>query len=243
MNKVRAFLIHLMCSATVVGTFILVASLIWYPPPYLEMSGVFEVLAILAVVDVVLGPLLTLVIFKSGKPGLKMDIAMIVSVQIAAFLYGANVVYSQRPAYVVFVVDRFEVVSAANAELSGSPPEKLQVGLFSGPVLVYSTGPDDPVKKGEIMLDAVRGGPDICHYPEYYRPYKAAVETVLSRVKPVQYLIDSGGVAEDAVRSMARGFSLDSVGFIPVIGRNKVMSMLINPLTAMPMGAVDVELW
>ena len=100
-----------MCSATVVGAFILVASLIWYPSPYLEISGVLAVIGILAMVDIVLGPLLTLIIFKPGKPGLKMDIAIIVSVQVVAFFYGAHIIYNQRPAYVVFVVDRFEVVS------------------------------------------------------------------------------------------------------------------------------------
>jgi len=243
MEKIQAFFIHLTCSAAVVAAFLSVVSLIWYPSPYLEMSGAFNVIAVLVLVDIVLGPLLMLIIFKPGKPGLKTDIAVIVSMQVAAFLYGANAIYSQRPAYVVFVVDRFEVVSAADVKLSDAPARGLRAGMFSGPVLVYTNGPDDPVERGKILLEAAAGGPDVGNYPEYYKPYQDAVKTVLSRVKPVRYLIDSGGAREDTVRRVAHGFSLESVGFVPVMGRGKVMSMLVNPLTGFPMGAVDIEVW
>lgn len=243
MEKVRAFLIHLLCSATVVGAFVLVAGFIWYPAPYMELSGVFDIIAVLVLVDIVLGPLLTLIIFKPGKPGLKMDLGIIFSVQIVAFMYGANAIYSQRPAYIVFVVDRFEVVSAADVKMSASPPRELQAGIFSGPVLVYSNGPDDPVARGLIMLDAAAGGPDVCKYPEYYQPYQDVIKIVLSRVKPAKNLVTSAGVSEDAIRRIAGHLNPGSIGYIPVIGRNKVMSMLVNPLTGFPMGALDVEVW
>jgi hypothetical protein len=243
MEKAWAFLTHLLCSVAVVGIFLLVVSLIWYPAPYLEMSGVFSVLAILVMVDVVLGPLMTAIIYKPGKPGLKMDIGLIVTVQIAAFLYGANAIYSQRPAYVVFVVDRFEVMSAADVEGSGSPPPELTPGLFSGPLLVYSSGPEDPIKAGEILLGAAQGGNDVSAYPEYYQPYDKRVNEILSRTRPVKKLISSGKIDKELIRDLSGGFSLDSIGYIPVVGRNKVMSMMINPTTGIPMGTLDIEIW
>lgn len=243
MGKIRVFLIHLLCSATVVGAFVSLVSLIWYPAPYLTLSGVIDVVAVLVLVDVVLGPLLTLIIFKPGKQGLKMDLAIIFSVQIAAFLYGANLIYSQRPAYVVYIVDRFEVVSAAEVELSSKPPFEIRAGVFSGPVLVYSNGPDDPVERGQILLEAAAGGADVRDYPEYYKPYQGSLRAVLERARPAQVLIDSGRVDKQVISSIAGDLDPGSVGFIPVVGRSKVMSMLINPLTGIPMGAVDVEIW
>jgi len=243
MGKIRAFLIHLFASVAVVGAFLLMVGLVWYPAPHLELSGVFGVITVLILVDIVLGPLLMLLVFKPGKPGLKTDLAIIFSVQIVAFLYGANTIYSQRPAYVVFVVDRFEVVSAAELKMSATPPRELQAGIFSGPVLVYSNGPDDPVERGRIMLDAASGGPDVCNYPQYYKPYHGAVREVLAHVRPAQKLIESAGISETAISDIVGQNNADVTGYIPVIGREKVMSMLINPLTATPMGALDVEVW
>lgn len=243
MEKAKAFLTHLLCSVAVVGIFLFVVDFIWYPAPYLEMSGVFRILAILVMVDVVLGPLMTAIIFKPGKPGLKMDIGIIVTVQIVAFLYGANAIYSQRPAYVVFVVDRFEVMSATDIEASSRPPRELTASVLSGPLLVYSNGPEDPIKQGEILLEAAQGGQDISGYPEYYQSYRNGVKKVLSRTRPVKNLIASGKADKELIRDLSGGFSLDSLGYIPVVGRNKVMSMIINPTTGIPLGAVDIELW
>jgi hypothetical protein len=64
----------------------------------------------------VLGPLLTLIAFKSGKPSRKFDLCGIVLLQLGALLYGGMIVYQQRPAFVVFGVDRFTTIPAAEVD-------------------------------------------------------------------------------------------------------------------------------
>ena len=71
-------------------------------------------LRLLIGVDVVLGPLITLIIFDPEKPRLKYDLAVIAVLQFAALAYGSYVMFEARPVYNVFVGDRFETV-AANA--------------------------------------------------------------------------------------------------------------------------------
>ena len=102
MTKPRAFAIHLIASAAVILAFFCVMFFVWYPAPYFETDGGWKVLRILAGVDVVLGPLLTLIVFKPGKPSLKFDMSCIVLAQLSALIYGGTIIYQQRPAFVVF---------------------------------------------------------------------------------------------------------------------------------------------
>jgi hypothetical protein len=49
----------------------------WYPEFFYTIDGGWEGMRIIIGVDLILGPLLTLVVFKAGKPGLKFDLSMI----------------------------------------------------------------------------------------------------------------------------------------------------------------------
>lgn len=59
-TKLYAFATHLAASLAVVGVYLLLVYFVWYPAPYYELEQVIYVVAILAGVDVVIGPLLTL---------------------------------------------------------------------------------------------------------------------------------------------------------------------------------------
>ena len=84
MTRFRAFTIHLTSSILIFLFFLGLMFFVWYPVPYFEIDGGWKVLRILAGVDVVLGPLLTLIVFKPGKPSLKFDMSVIVLVQLVA---------------------------------------------------------------------------------------------------------------------------------------------------------------
>ena len=77
MSRWQAMLIHLGISAFIGTAVIAALLLIWYPPPQFSAAGVERFIYLLIGVDVVLGPLLTLVVFRVGKPGLKVDLALI----------------------------------------------------------------------------------------------------------------------------------------------------------------------
>ncbi|MFD2273550.1 hypothetical protein ACFS07_27565 [Undibacterium arcticum] len=64
-------------------------------------------------IDVVLGPLLTLVVFKVGKKSLKFDLAVIALLQLGAMVYGVSTLLEARPAYVAALGDQFQVVQAS----------------------------------------------------------------------------------------------------------------------------------
>ena len=75
-SKSRALVIHFAISALVVGTLLAVIFLIWYPSPYFEVIGAWNVVRVLIGVAVVFGPLFTFVVYKSGKPSLVFDLSV-----------------------------------------------------------------------------------------------------------------------------------------------------------------------
>ena len=67
MTRKQAFLSHFCLSALIVLTVLTVILAVWYPGPFFQIIGAFEVIKILIAVDLVLGPLLTLILFKPGS--------------------------------------------------------------------------------------------------------------------------------------------------------------------------------
>ena len=126
-SRPRAFLSHLALSAVVVGAVCALIFFVWYPHPYFQAVGAWNVLRILVGVDLVLGPVLTLILFKPGKRGLKFDLAFIACVQLAALAYGVNVIYGERPYFNVFAVDRFTVYAYQDVD-----SEQWNAGVAAG---------------------------------------------------------------------------------------------------------------
>src|SRR5690554_5070320 len=108
--RVKAFGVHLLTSAVVALAVVALVFGLWYPAPLATATGVTEIFLILLVVDVCLGPLLTLLVYKEGKKTLVMDLTIIVLLQLGALGYGVYTVAEDRPAWLVFSVNRFELI-------------------------------------------------------------------------------------------------------------------------------------
>ena len=92
MSRWRAAGIHLLISIAIAGAVLALMLGLWYGPTLFQAMGGAGLALILIGVDVVLGPALTLVVFRSGKRGLKFDLTAIALLQVVALLYGCYVV-------------------------------------------------------------------------------------------------------------------------------------------------------
>lgn len=144
---------------------------IWYAYPFNITEGVGDIVYMMAGIDIVLGPLLTLVVFNTAKKSLKFDLSIIGLMQIAALVYGGYVIYSERPAWIAFAKDRFEVVGIMEIDASKIPDKRLSVGVFDRPKMVFVELPVGE-KRNEILFQAIDGGADIDRTPELYREYE-----------------------------------------------------------------------
>ncbi len=119
-------------------------------------------------VDLVLGPLLTMIVYRHGKSGLKFDLSVIALVQLAALIYGANILYEEKPHYLVFVIDRLEFVAQKDIDPLVMRFEETQTSRFAGLVKVFARRPEDPEEYqryfNSVMYD---DKPDLERRPEY----------------------------------------------------------------------------
>lgn len=188
----QAALIHLGCSALIALAAAALVFLVWYPWPYSVLAGGIGLFILITGVDVVMGPLITLVVFDRRKPWseLRRDLAIVVLLQLCALGYGLHVIFVARPVALALETDRLRVVRAgdvAETELPLAPPSMRQLSL-TGPVLLRTERPTDPAEVLETVERAMSGF-DLGMRPKYWRAWDAAASReVLAAAKPLDAL-------------------------------------------------------
>ncbi len=192
MSRWRASGIHLLISAALAVVTLILLLKVWYPPPLFTAEGGNDLLFILIGVDVVIGPLITLIIFRSGKPRLRMDLTVIALLQLGALIYGGYVMFVARPVFIVLVVDQFETVRANDldpADIAQARRPEYQSLSLSGPTLVAVDMPKDMATLKGLISDAAQGGKFVQHAPKYYIPYAAYKAKALGQSRPLDALL------------------------------------------------------
>ena len=244
-QKLAAAGIHLTLSAVVVGSVGLLMMLLWYPWPIFLAAGATGLLMLVSLCDVVLGPALTLVVYRPGKRSLRTDLTVIAMVQIAALGYGIFAVYLARPVFNVFAVDRFELVSAAEiepAQLALAPAEYQELSL-SGPRVVAAQSPDDPQERQKLIFSAVNSGIDLRLLPRYYVEYHAIRKSALARAKPISRLREYNrpGAVDAVLENL--GTTEASVVFVPLVGKGGDLTVLLDAHTGAIARIVNLRPW
>ena len=179
--RVNAFLIHLTISFVI---FLILAYLIvfhWYPIPYFHTDGGWRGIRIIAGVDLVLGPLLTLIVYKPGKPGLKFDLTMIGLAQAVALTWGIWVTYTERPVAVVYAMDHFTPVSAISLNQIDYPLEKLSMYGDIKPVPIYVDLPQDVDGLQTYLKQSVGSGIPLYYFTGLYTKFNSENLQVLKK--------------------------------------------------------------
>jgi hypothetical protein len=237
LNRFHASGIHLFISAFVVGTSALFVFMYWYPDLLGYASGVRDIFLILVLVDVILGPLITLIVFNLEKKELKWDLGIVGSIQLMALIYGLNTLFEARPVFIVFNNDRFDVVYAN--ELTEDKMKNVTLNEFKslpfwGPKVIGANLPEDQEKAKDIVFSAVSGGDDVQQMPEYYLPYVALKSSVSKAAKPLEQIRDFNKNKIKDVNQLIERFSLqsDKIGYIPLVGKVKKLVVVVNRETA-----------
>ena len=177
--RFKALGLHLLGSACALTLILGGLYVGWYRWPGWYLSGVLRVLLIVGIVDLALGPTLTGIIANPRKPRreLARDIAVIVTVQIAALIYGAATLWQGRPLYYVFSVNSLSMVQASDIEpgeiaLARQQNPALAPHWYSLPRWVWAPLPDNPQEAAKIVNSTVFGsGKDVVDMPRYFKPW------------------------------------------------------------------------
>lgn len=246
MTRLRATTIHLIASTAIVLALLGLMWFVWYPAPYFEVEGGWKLLGIVAGVSMALGPLLTLIVFKPGKPGLGFDLICIGLGQLAALLYGGTLIYQQRPSFIVFGVDRFTIVSAANVDFDQLRYPELKRVAGIGPMLAEAKPPKDPKLRQELLFAVVlEGQKDLEFRAELYEPYRPDPQHLRSRTIDLSTIATLNADAKHAIEAfiVSRGGRLEDYLYLPLRGRSKDIVMVLSPKDGKPVGSIRTSPW
>lgn len=119
-----AFAIHLAISVLILIALLAVIFFIWFPRDLIFAGGVGG-LKILMGVDLVLGPLLTLIVYQQGKKSLKMDLTVIGLLQFACLAAGLWLIFNERPQVQVLADDGIHLLAASDFKYYEIEPPEL----------------------------------------------------------------------------------------------------------------------
>ena len=194
LSALRAAALHFSLTVLVAIVVSVLVFFVWYPWPFYEMVPGKSLFWLVIGIDVVCGPLLTLVLWNPAKSSreLFLDLSIVALIQLAALIYGIHNVYQARPVHVVFEVDRLRLVTASeidHADLAQALPAFRSLP-WKGPTLVSVR---DPIDSDEMLksVDMSTAGSDPSLRPSWWQAYEKGVPAMLARAKPIANLAEA----------------------------------------------------
>ena len=231
-GRIKAFLIHLVISLIILFVLLYLLVFVWYPPPLFKADGGLQGLKIILGVDLILGPLLTLMVYNPGKgwKRLKFDLWVIGIIQVSALIAGTWIVYDQRTQLVVFSQDHFFSITKSQLNRSNIDPDLLKQLRKERPPLAFVGSPTDfpdlsSEEKSGIMNRApyVRG--------EFFQPVdQSNVQEIMAKG------FDLGIVSEELPHRAHMisdflaelGKTTDDVSAVPLICRYEEVALIMD---------------
>jgi len=227
--RVKAFGVHLLTSAVIALAVVALVFGLWYPAPLAAATGVTGIFLILLIVDVCLGPLLTLLVYKEGKKTLVMDLTIIVLLQLGALGYGVYTVAEGRPAWLVFSVDRFELVRINDIDERklDEAAKAFKTPSWFGPQWVAAHNPADADARNTLMFEAIMGGTDISARPNLYVPVNEQWQNIQNRAQELTKLAEfNTNAALEA--ELGNDWQVQPYTWLPLKANNQDMVVLVG---------------
>src|SRR5690242_14288640 len=203
--RAKAAGIHMALSGVVFGVALYLILVEWYPGFHFLVDGGWRGVKIMAGVDLVLGPTLTLVIFNPFKARrlILFDLSCIAVIQVAALVWGFYAVHGQRPVAVSYYERAFWSMTAAPLAVERRPADFAEQFSDRRPPLVFvrppAAGPERVRAEMQVMMGQVAPHED----PFFFEPLAPHWPAIRAQ----------GMTAEQRARE-DHGFAADLSGFL-----------------------------
>jgi len=244
MTRFKAFLIHLGISAIVYAVLLYLLIFVWYPQPFFAADGGWQGIRIMTGIDLVLGPALTLIVFRPGKRGLKFDLSVIAALQLAALSWGVWTVYDQRTALVVYADRAFYSLSSPEIADVGAGARRILSEATTSPAYAFVRLPQDKKARLQFELRTVFSGRLPFMLGNLYQPLdRSNIPLVLAHGLSRDALINHS--PENAKRLDAflkeRGKKADDFAFLPLRCRYRNIVLALRRPDGKIVGALDID--
>tara|TARA_R110000782_G_scaffold196430_6_gene285779 strand:+ start:2425 stop:3120 length:696 start_codon:yes stop_codon:yes gene_type:complete len=178
-NRYHAFVIHILISALIFMILATVITYFWYPGFLFATDGGWDGIRLIAGIDFIIGPTLTLIIYKVGKRHLKLDLFVIGLIQFSCLYFGVWTVYQERPIAVIYANGVFLAKSQAALEMYNIKPAQIYELDTKVPAWIYINLPENEDEKSKVLISQLHKGPLYTH-TELYAPYKENLDKVFN---------------------------------------------------------------
>lgn len=234
----KAFIGHLLFSMVLLFIALYLLYFAWYPQPLVTAMGVMQIYLIVLGIDLILGPLLTAVVYKHDKKVFLRDLTIILILQLSAFFYGLYTIERGRPAFAVFVVDDIELVSPVSVKTQNLSQD-IGYHLLSKPLWIGAPFSDDPVVNKEQKQAEIVDGNAMVFRTEYYRPLEQYAQKIVQKMNAVEKLSQFNSTEE--VKFQLSQYP-QAVGWLPVKAPQVDMVALYDK-DGKPLAIVDLRPW
>lgn len=180
MSRWKAGAIHFLISLAIFLGLLAVILLLWYPGILFNIDSGWAGLQLVIGVDLIAGPVLTIVVFKAGKKGLIFDLSCIAFFQAACMAAGMWIIYSERPIALVLAYDTFYSIDREEFLQYERDPQILEEFPGPYPKLIYIELPESEIAAEIASIRAQFIGDPLYIQTENYRAMPDSIEEVRS---------------------------------------------------------------
>ena len=214
---------------------------VWYPFQLTTAVGVTHIFLMLLAIDVIIGPVLGLLVYQEGKKSLKFDLTVIILLQLSALFYGIYSIEQGRPVWLVYNVDRFELVrknEIVDQNINQAKPQFQQASWLK-PQFVATEFAKNTQQGNDDMFAEVLGGISIAQRPERYVELNKAKKQMQQREQKLE-LLQQYNNKTDVEKILAK--YPQATAFLPMKANAVDMTVLIDQ-KANVVKIVDLRPW
>ena len=241
-KRLKFFFSHLSISFLIALLVIGLVFFVWYPAPLAKAVGVTNIFLMMLAIDVIVGPILGWLVYQEGKKTLKFDLSVIILIQIAALCYGVFSIEQGRPAWLVYNVDRFELVrknELVDTNIQQAQP-RFQKPSWFNPQYVATEFAKDIQQRNDEMFAEVLGGISIAQRPERYVELTQVTTQIQQRALPLVEL-QQYNPKTDVEKTLAEYPKANA--WLPLKANAVDMVVLVNKESASIIKVVDLRPW
>ncbi|MFC1523782.1 hypothetical protein ACFL6N_03220 [Thermodesulfobacteriota bacterium] len=194
-NRWLACASHFGISLVIFIVLLILIVFFWYSGALYTAAGGWQGVRIVIGVDLVLGPLLTLIIYNINKPRkvLYRDLLVIALIQLSCLTAGVYIIYYERPITVIYAYDKFHVLKHSDFIKIGINPDTLDLNMMTPKILYTEMTPlveVSGVDRKTIATLYTLAGKELAYRTDLYRPFpvtRQESDVVLSDNRLLQY--------------------------------------------------------
>lgn len=240
-KRLKFFLAHLSLSCFIACMVLVLVFFVWYPAPLAKAVGVTHIFLMMLAIDVIVGPILSLLVYKEGKKNLKFDLAVIILIQLLAFFYGFYSIAEGRPAWIVYSVDRFQLIRKNNIALQPNvkvKPEYQNISLVGAKFVGVELSKNLDQKQKD-MFNAVFGL-TLAQQPDRYVSFGQVKQSLQKNAQDLKLLNQFNN--PQLVANILNQYPTANA-WVPLKANAVDMVVLLNKNTGKVVKIVDLRPW